>query len=205
MVAPQLARQLADIGIAAVTVHGRYTIQFFSGSADWSAIARVVEAVPEIPVIGNGDVTTPADAQKLLETAGCAGVMVGRGALRTPWIFRQAHALLEHGTAAPEPTVAEKLSVVLRHLELAAHFDGETRAATRMRQHISWYGKSMGHVKPLKEAIRTAPDLPSMVRALEEARDRFASLDAAAVPASRTALGGSAWAESGDFSKRICP
>ena len=94
---------------------------------------------------------------------------------------------------------------MLRHLELAAHYDGETRAATRMRQHISWYGKSMGHVKPLKEAIRTAPDLATMVRALEDARDRFGALDAPAIPASRTALGGSAWAESDDFSKRICP
>jgi nifR3 family TIM-barrel protein len=205
MVAPHLARQLVDIGISAVTVHGRYTVQFFSGSADWGAIARVVEAVPEIPVIGNGDVTTPEDARDLIATAGCAGVMIGRGALRTPWIFRQAHALLERGAPSPEPRLAEKLSVVLRHLELAAHYDGETRAATRMRQHISWYGKSMGHVKPLKEAIRTAPDLATMVRALDDARDRFGALEAPAIPASRTALGGSAWAESDEFPKRICP
>ncbi len=205
MVAPQLARQLADIGISAVTVHGRYTVQFFSGSADWRAIARVVEAVPEIPVIGNGDVTTPEDARDLIATAGCAGVMIGRGALRTPWIFSQAHALLENGAATPEPLVADKLAVILRHLELAAKYDGEARAAIRMRQHISWYGKSMGHVKPLKEAIRTAPDLSAMVRALQDARERLWGLQTPMVPASRTVWGESGWPESGEFANRICP
>ena len=83
-VAPILARALADIGIAAVTVHARYTVQFFSGSADWNAIGEVVEAVPDIPVIGNGDVTLPEHVTKIMQMSGCTGVMIGRGALRTP-------------------------------------------------------------------------------------------------------------------------
>jgi nifR3 family TIM-barrel protein len=172
-VAPILAKQLADVGIAAVTVHGRYTVQFFSGTADWNAIGEVVEAVPTIPIIGNGDVSEPEHAQSMIRTTGCAGVMIARAALRTPWIFRRAHALLTTGTASPEPTLFEKFSVVLRHLELAAEYAGEARAAIRMRQHIAWYGKSMGHIKPLKESIRLAPDFGTMVKAVSAAREAF--------------------------------
>ncbi len=185
-VAPILARQLADIGIAAVTVHGRYTVQFFSGEADWNAIGEVVEAVPQIPVIGNGDVTQPEHVAELMRVAGCAGVMIGRGALRTPWIFRRAHALLERNAVAPEPLLVEKLKVVLRHLDLCREYDGQDRALTRMRQHISWYGKSMGHVKPLKEAIRLAPSFSAAREAILGAIDEFRDHELPLLPLSRT-------------------
>ncbi len=89
IVAPSLARELEKVGIAAVTVHGRTTEQKFSGVADWSGIARVVESVERIPVIGNGDVTTPEHVVQIMEQTGCAGVMIGRGALSAPWIFSQ--------------------------------------------------------------------------------------------------------------------
>ncbi len=161
-VAPQLARQLEQVGIAAVTVHGRYTEQMFSGEADWNAIGEVVAAVDSIPIIGNGDVNEPEDVLDLMRISGCAGVMIGRASLRTPWLFRRALALLRSGTAAPEPTLLEKLAVVLRHIELIEHYSDPHRGAEQMRKRISWYGKTMGHVKPLKEAIRTAPDLPAM-------------------------------------------
>jgi tRNA-dihydrouridine synthase B len=185
-VAPILARQLADVGIAAVTVHGRYTVQFFSGEADWNAIGEVVEAVPQIPVIGNGDVTLPEHALELRRVSGCAGVMIGRGALRTPWIFRQAKALLDGAEPVREPSIADKLDVVLRHLALMQEYDGEDRALIRIRQHISWYGKSMGHVKPLKEAIRLATGFAVARDALLAAREQLSSLDLPSVPFSRT-------------------
>jgi nifR3 family TIM-barrel protein len=185
MVAPVLARQLADVGIAAVTVHGRYTVQYFSGKADWNAIRLVVEAVPQIPIIGNGDVTEPEHAAALIATTGCAGVMVARGAMRTPWLFRRADELLRTGHVGAEPTVAEKLRVALRHLELSAEYEGEARTVIRMRQHIAWYGKSLGHVKPLKEAIRTATSVAAMRDALEAAIDEFADLTAPQVSRAR--------------------
>ena len=184
-VAPVLARQLADIGIAAVTVHGRYTVQFFSGEADWNAIGEVVEAVPQIPVIGNGDVTEPEHVTELMRVAGCAGVMIGRGALRTPWIFRRAKSLLDTGAVGPEPTVSDKLRVVLRHLELAAHYDGPERALVRLRQHISWYGKSMGHVKPAKEAVRLASDFAGAHAAISDAIVNFSDIHGPSVPLTR--------------------
>ncbi len=185
-VAPILARALADIGIAAVTVHARYTVQFFSGSADWNAIGEVVEAVPDIPVIGNGDVTLPEHVTKIMQMSGCTGVMIGRGALRTPWLFRQAKTLLDTGTAGPEPLLAAKLDVVLRHLDLSKEYDGEERALTRMRQHISWYGKTMGHVKPIKESIRLATTFADAKAVLLAARAEFTDFDFPAVALSRT-------------------
>ena len=204
-VAPDLARRLADVGIAAVTVHGRYTVQFFSGSADWPAIGEVVAAVPRIPVIGNGDVTLPEHVPALMRTAGCAGVMIGRGALRTPWMFRQALDLLRTGTASPEPSLPDKIRVVRRHLALSAEHDGPVRAAARMRQHVSWYGKSMGHVKPMKEAVRTAPNLEEMDAALADAEASFAGIPDGRVGLSRTRVLAFADPELRDFSKIACP
>jgi len=167
VVAPRLARQLEQVGIAAVTVHGRTTEQKFRGTVDLQGIAAVVEAVDTIPIIGNGDVRTPLDAVRMMERTGCAGVMIGRGALRTPWIFRTTAALLD-GRPAPEPTRAEKIRLILRHLELMQVHGTERRAVLTLNSRISWYGRTMGHVKPLKEAIRLATSAAEMRRTLQE-------------------------------------
>ncbi|MBL9150462.1 MAG: tRNA dihydrouridine synthase DusB [Phycisphaerae bacterium] len=170
-VAPALARALEAVGIAAVTVHGRYTVQFFSGTADWDAIGEVVEAVSSIPVIGNGDVEEPQHAVELRRRSGCAGVMIGRGALRTPWIFRRTAALLETGVALPEPSVNAKLRTIRRHIELLARYHPAEVALRVIRQRIAWYGKSLGHAKPLKEAIRLAHSLRDAATAVEASVD----------------------------------
>jgi tRNA-dihydrouridine synthase B len=103
IVAPALAADLERAGIAAVTVHGRTTVQMFSGRADWSAIATVVEAVRSIPVIGNGDVSQPEDVIAIMRQTGCRGVMIGRASLRTRWIFARAALLVKTGRCPPEP------------------------------------------------------------------------------------------------------
>jgi len=166
IVAPQLAAALERVGIAAVTVHGRTTVQMFSGRADWGGIRRVVEAVDSILVIGNGDVTEPEHVTEIMAQTGCRGVMIGRGALRTPWLFAQAAAFLE-GQRPSDPTRAFKIRTILRHLVLLIEHAGPREAVDCLRKRISWYGKTMGHVKPLKEAIRTAPDHEAMRAALE--------------------------------------
>ena len=163
-----------------VTVHGRTTVQRFKGTADWNAIGEVVAAVDAIPVIGNGDVVEPEDAVRLMRQTGCAGVMIARAAIRTPWLFRRAEAAVrldrgEHPeeerddllARLAEPTLAEKFAAIRRHIDLAAEHQDPRVAAELMRQRISWYGKSMGHVKPLKEAIRTASDLDTMRAAVD--------------------------------------
>ena len=166
IVAPNLARDLESAGIAAVTVHARTTEQRFKGQARWERIGEVVSAVRSIPVIGNGDVIEPADARELMRRSGCQGVMVGRGALRTPWIFRNAWAEL-NGMPCSEPTVRDKVRVIRRHWDLAVRYLGSDKALRCLSQRISWYGKTMGHVKPLKEAIRLAQSPEEVEGALE--------------------------------------
>ncbi len=168
VVAPTLARALEEIGVAAVTVHGRYTVQFFSGEADWNRIGDVVAAVRRIPVIGNGDINSAEIARDRLRQSGCSGVMVGRAALRTPWLFRQAAWLLERGESLPEPSLNAKFRMILRHIDLCERYQSERHAVLSMQKRIAWYGKTLGHVHPLKEAIRTAPDLHVMRAAVRE-------------------------------------
>ena len=201
IVAPTLARDLEAAGIALVTVHGRTTVQRFKGCANWNAIGEVVAAVRGIPVIGNGDVVGPDDAVRLVRHTGCAGVMIARSAIRRPWVFRQADAALRLAAIADassqvdetersrweaaraEPTLLDKIRTIRRHIELCATHLDPRAAAELMRQRISWYGKSMGHVKPLKEAIRTAIDLEAMQAAVEEWIDWASSdPDASATP-----------------------
>ena len=167
IVAPTLARDLEQAGIAMVTVHGRTTVQRFSGRANWDGIGEVVSAVQSIPVIGNGDVSEPEDAVELVRQTGCSGVMIARAALRKPWLFRRAAAALMHGDPGPEPTFNDKIRTVIRHLDLLEEHDEPRAILSTMCKRISWYGKSLGHVKPLKEAVRTATNTGTIREALE--------------------------------------
>ncbi len=176
IVAPGLARDLERAGVAAVTVHARTTEQRFKGVARWDRIGEVVAAVDSIPVIGNGDVTEADHVPELMRVSGCRGVMIGRGALRTPWIFRQAYERLMGREVTPL-SLLDKIEVAGRHVELAAAYLGPIRALRCIRQRISWYGKTMGHVKPLKEAIRTASDLDAVRTAIYQwSRPEFSSI-----------------------------
>lgn len=139
LVAPRLAADLERVGVAAVTVHGRTAAQAFRGRVDLDGIARVVEAVDRMPVIGNGDVKCPADAVKMMQHTGCAGVMIGRAALRDPWIFRDTQALLAEGRVPPPPSRAERIAFVRRHFESTRRIRGQRRACITFRQRISWY------------------------------------------------------------------
>ena len=156
IVAPRIARWMEEVGIAAVTVHGRTADQRFRGPVDLEGIGEVVAEVKQMPVIGNGDVRTPEHVVNMMQRTGCRGVMIGRGAMRAPWLFRRASALLETGLCPPEPTMEEKLRIILRHLDLLIEHRGEQAAVECLRRRISWYGKTMGHVKRLKETVRLA-------------------------------------------------
>lgn len=168
IVAPALARELEDAGIAAVTVHGRTTEQKFTGTADWTGIARVVEAVKRIPVIGNGDVTTPEHIVAIMEQTRCAGVMIGRGALSTPWIFRQGWAA-QRAMTPEEPSETDKIAIIRRYLNLMVEYRGEHYAMNHIRRRITWFAKRLPPCKPFKEAVREAKD-PAGVHA---ACDRY--------------------------------
>lgn len=163
---PHLAKMLADVGVVGVTVHGRTTEMKFSGEVQLAGIARVVEAVDgAIPIIGNGDVREPEDAVRMINSTGCQGVMIGRGALSTPWIFRDAWALQTTGVVPVKPSAAEIIDCVRRYLALMVEHRDEHYAMVQIRRRMTWFAKRLmtiderGRivgVKPLKEAVRNS-------------------------------------------------
>ena len=166
IIAPRLAQQFEELGVAAITIHGRTTEQRFRGSVNLDGIKKVVQAVRNIPVIGNGDISSPEDAQKMISYTGCSGVMIGRAALGKPWIFRETHARLT-GSEIPPLSARAKLNIIRDHFRETIKYRGERKAVDMIRHRISSYGKSLGHVKPLKEAIRLAPDAETVFAALD--------------------------------------
>jgi nifR3 family TIM-barrel protein len=171
-VADVLAPRLVDVGVSMITIHGRTTEQKFMGEASLEGIRRVVHAVkskaPGIPVIGNGDVREPEDARRMIRVTGCDGVMIGRGALSTPWIFRDTWALLSTGVKPAAPTESEKIATIREYLALMLEFRDEHYAMYQMRRRISWFAKRLGPCKPLRERIRVAPTPVEVLVALDE-------------------------------------
>ncbi len=151
--APELARVLEDTGIAAVCVHGRTRAQGFSGRVNLAGIRSVVAAIRAIPVIGNGDVTTPEAARLMINETGCTGVAIGRGAFYDPWIFRRTHALLSTGTLPPEPRFGERIGVLRRHFERYVEFYGEEQGARFFRKVAPWYARRFGPSRLFKQRI----------------------------------------------------
>jgi tRNA-dihydrouridine synthase B len=151
LTAPDLARALEDAGVAAIFVHGRTREQGFGGTVNLAGIRKVVEAVKTIPVIGNGDVITPQAAKKMFDETGCAGVSIGRGAFYDPWIFRRTLQYLESigcggdiESLPPEPSFAERVRVLCRHLDLMIEVFGEEHGCRMFRKVAPWYSKRFG-------------------------------------------------------------
>jgi nifR3 family TIM-barrel protein len=148
-----IALRMQDAGARAFTLHARTRTQMFSGRADWDEIARVVEAL-EIPVIGNGDVTTAEDVRGMQRHTGCAGIMVGRGAFGNPWLFRDGRALLAGVEAPPQPGARERFAMALEHARLALRLQGDTRKTViEFRKHLGWYTKGLHGSSELRQRL----------------------------------------------------
>ena len=150
--AVEMAHIAQESGAAAITVHGRTRQQFYSGNADWEIIARVKAAV-KIPVIGNGDVTDPESAVRMMKETGCDGVAIGRAARGNPWIFRNVCHYLQTGERLPAPSAQEVKQMILRHAALLVEYKGEYTAVREMRKHFSWYTAGYPHSAVLRGRI----------------------------------------------------
>jgi nifR3 family TIM-barrel protein len=144
LTAPDLARTLEDVGVAAIFVHGRTREQGFEGTVNLAGIRKVVEAVKAIPVIGNGDIITPQAAKKMFDETGCAGVSIGRGAFYDPWIFKRTLAFMTQGELPPEPSFTERVRIMCRHLDLMVEVFGEELGCRMFRKVAPWYAKRFG-------------------------------------------------------------
>ena len=142
--APDLARALEDVGVAAIFIHGRTREQGFAGTVNLAGIRKVVEAVRSIPVIGNGDVTTPQAAKMMFDETGCAGVSIGRGAFYNPWIYVHTQYYLSTGELLPEPSFDERIRVMRRHFDLMVEVFGEEHGCRMFRKVAPWYSKRFG-------------------------------------------------------------
>ena len=144
LTAPDLARALEDVGVAAIFVHGRTRQQGFSGTVNLAGIRAVVNALKRVPVIGNGDVTTPQAAKVMLQQTGCAGVSIGRGAFYNPWIFQHTLHYLKTGELLPDPPFEERVRVMCRHFDLMIEVFGESHGCRMFRKVAPWYAKRFG-------------------------------------------------------------
>lgn len=156
--AVEIAKAIEEAGAVAVGVHGRTRMQYYSGKADWDIIRQVKEAV-NIPVIGNGDVFAGEDAIRMMKETGCDLVMVARGALGNPWIFRDAIALWKGEEKPPAPATEDKVKTMLRHLEELAELKGERIAVNEMRKHAGWYLKGVHGSAAIRREINTISDI----------------------------------------------
>lgn len=148
----EVAKRIENAGASAITLHARTRAQGYSGSADWSLIKKVKEAV-SIPVIGNGDIKTCYDAKKMLEETGCDAVMIGRGVLGNPWLIKECVDYLEDGTLPQRVSAKEKMQMLKRHFELLCKDKGEKLALLEIRTHALWYIKGLPGSASIKNQI----------------------------------------------------
>lgn len=162
----EIGRIAEDEGCDAVTLHPRSRAQMFEGRADWSRLRELKEALA-IPVLGSGDLFRPADVVAMMAETGCDGVMIARGGLGNPWLFRQSLALLRGGEPVP-PTPAERLAAARRHLELFSATSGERIAVREMRKHTAWYAKGIPGAAQFRDRVNRIEGVGALIAAMEE-------------------------------------
>ena len=167
IVAVEVAKIAEEVGVSAITVHGRTRTEFYTGKADWEIIKKVKESV-NIPVIGNGDVVDEETAYEMFEKTGVDGIMIGRGSFGNPWIFRNIKYYLETKEKLEPPTNEEKLEVIKKHINLAIEEKGEEIAIKELRKHISWYTKNLKNSSEFRNRMNKIETKKELENILEE-------------------------------------
>ncbi|UQS28290.1 tRNA dihydrouridine synthase DusB [Streptomyces fradiae] len=162
-------RIAVEEGVTAIALHGRTAAQHYGGTADWDAIARLKEHVPEIPVLGNGDIWSAGDALRMMRETGCDGVVVGRGCLGRPWLFGDLVAAFEGTGAAAAPTLREVADVMVRHARLLGEWIGdESRGVIDFRKHVAWYLKGFAVGSEMRRRLAVTSSLDELRAGLDE-------------------------------------
>ncbi|MCI8470512.1 MAG: tRNA dihydrouridine synthase DusB [Clostridia bacterium] len=166
IVAVEVAKIAERVGISAITIHGRTRTEFYSGKADIEIIKQVKQAV-SIPVIGNGDIVDEETAFRMFEQTGVDGIMIGRGSLGNPWIFRKIAHFLETGEKLEDPSNEEKLEIMKRHIDLAVQEKGEI-AVKELRKHIAWYTKNLKNSSEFRRSVNQIETKEDLIQKIEE-------------------------------------
>ena len=178
----EIALRLQDVGIAALTIHGRTRAQIYRGEADWTLIGRVKNnPAIRIPIIGNGDVDSGPRAAAMFDRYGVDGVMIGRATYGRPWIFREVRHYLTTGEVLPQPTVVERVEIAKRHLRKSVEIKGEYVGVLEMRRHLSNYFKGLPDFKQTRLQLVTLTDIPALMATLDSIAERWGDFDTSQV------------------------
>ncbi len=173
----EVAERLQDIGVAALSIHGRTRSQLYKGEADWTLIARVKNNPRiKIPIFGNGDIDTPQKAQEYRNRYGVDGIMIGRAAIGYPWIFREIKHYLNTGETLAPPTISERIQACRKHLQGSVSWKGQKLGILEMRRHYASYLKGLSHVKEYRNRLVTTDTLAGIESILNEVEEHYTTL-----------------------------
>lgn len=174
----EVAERLQDIGIKALSIHGRTRKQMYKGEADWTLIAKVKENPRmHIPIFGNGDIDSPQKALDYKNKYGVDGIMIGRAAIGAPWIFNQIKAYLFEGKLIPTPRIEDKIETIKSHLQKSLEWKGNALGILEMRPHYSNYLKGLPNIKPFRHRLVTTNDIDEIYSILEEVLNEYAGIE----------------------------
>ena len=177
----EIALRLQDVGISALTIHGRTRAQLYRGEADWTLIGKVKNnPAIHIPIIGNGDVDSGAKAREMFDRYGVDGIMIGRATYGRPWIFREVKHYLQTGEVLPQPSVIERVAIAKEHLAKSIEIKGERVGILEMRRHLSNYFKGLPNFKETRFKLVTLNDPAELVEVIDSIAERWGDFDTSA-------------------------
>ncbi|MDC0468362.1 tRNA dihydrouridine synthase DusB [Bacteroidia bacterium] len=174
----EVAERLQDVGIKALSIHGRTRKQMYKGDADWTLIGNIKNNPRvTIPIFGNGDIDSPGKAKRYKETYGVDGIMIGRATIGNPWIFNEIKQYIETGLKLEPPTISERVDVCKRHFEFGIKWKGDVLGIVEMRRHYSNYFKGISHFKDYRTRLVSTMDQNEIIAILDEVAEKFSAYE----------------------------